>query len=151
MSITLLSQRIAREIEDLEFPGFEPISFLSKDTSDVLESIINDLECERLKDWESIYVKLLTQISTGWLFAKELSEAGIFMSSISHLTNKIGKNFEFLGPQNELISETIFQILPKYNFGLAIVNSINQNSYPILVRRESIRNRKMWTPMNENE
>ena len=151
MSITQLCQRIAREIEDLEFPGFEPISFLSKDTSDVLESIINDLAFERLTNWESIYVSLLTEISSGRLFAKELSATGIFMSSISHLTNTIGKNFEFLGPQNELISETIFLLLPKYNFGLAIVNSVNQNSYPILVRRESIRNRKMWTPMNENE
>lgn len=146
MSIEQLCERMAIEIEELRFVGFEPQIYLDAVSREFIVSLNQIINSGQITDWNSVYDFTISRISEGNLFQDELNSTGVHMSKIGQMFSSIYNSNPQLGIQNFTISDKLFSVLKEKTIGLVLVNSSQPNMPPILIRKESVRSRSIWIP-----
>jgi hypothetical protein len=145
MSIEQLCEYIATDIEELLFLGFVHQPYLDRPTQVFVNSIKELYADNKIRDWRDVYKFTLTHISEGRLLADELSTTGVHMSRVGQVFAAVKKENDYLGAQKRPTAELIFDILEKNQLGLVLVNSSQAQMPPVLIRKESIRSRELWS------
>jgi len=146
MSIKKLCERLASEIEQLQFSGYQPETYLDDHAQQFEAKVGLLIESKKIEKWDEIYVLTLGSIAEGHLFESELSTTGIYMSRVGQIFGSIQKKYPSLGFQRNLIAERFFEILKTEDIGLVLRVSSQPQMPPTICRKESFRSRSLWAP-----
>lgn len=145
MSIEKLCERLASEIEKLQFAGFQPHPYLDDISQQFIDSVSQLIESGEIKGWDEIYKYALTRISEGYLLHNDLMKVGIYMSKIGQIFDSIQKVYPDLGMQRIPIAEKLFTILKANRFRLVLIESSQPQMPPILSEKRGYKG-ELWAP-----